>query len=88
MNKKHARRIARDKKEQAQQWDVLVRPDGTVVLFALQTDAAREWVDEHVQHEPYQWLGMNNLVVGHRFASDLVEGMRAAGLAVTVGGLT
>jgi hypothetical protein len=61
--------------------DVVVRNHGTVVLFELRSPAAREWVDENVQTEPWQWLG-RSLGVDHRFAGQLTDGMIDAGLEV------
>lgn len=59
--------------------DVLVRDCGSLVLFQPLTSTAREWIDENVQ-EDAQWFG-SSLVVEHRFAPYLIEGMVGAGLA-------
>jgi hypothetical protein len=61
--------------------DVSVMDQGTIVLFVLRTDAARAWVDEHVQAEPYMFVG-SGLVVEHRFAAAIADGMSADGLSV------
>jgi hypothetical protein len=53
--------------------DVLVRNEGTVFLFCPLTPHAREWIDEYVQSDA-QWFG-NALVVEHRYAWGLAEGM-------------
>ena len=33
---------------------------------------ARDWIDENVASEPWQWLG-GALCVDHRYAGDLIE---------------
>jgi hypothetical protein len=58
--------------------DVLVRNEGTVFVFCPLTCAAKEWIDEHVQPDA-QWFG-NSLIVEHRFAWGLGQGMVDAGL--------
>lgn len=57
---------------------------GTVVMFQPITDEAREWVDENVGLEPWQWMGPA-FAVEHRFVGDLIEGMEADGLVVVWG---
>lgn len=59
--------------------DVIVSNEGTVVLFRPMTKRARAWVDGNVQAEPWQWFG-DALVVEHRYAADLAQGMRDDGL--------
>jgi hypothetical protein len=61
--------------------DVLVRNEGTVFVFCPLTSEAKEWIDENVESEPYQWFG-NSLVVDHRFAWGLGQGMKDAGLTL------
>lgn len=62
--------------------DVRVDADGSLVLFTPLTDAGRAWIDEHTETEPWQWLGPA-LCVEHRYAADLVHGMRNDGLKVS-----
>lgn len=64
------------------QGDVEVSNQGSVVLFILISAAAIAWVEENVQTEGWQWMGRNTFAVDHRFASDLIEGLQAAGLTV------
>lgn len=59
--------------------DVSVSNHGTVFLFALLTDHAREWVSENVDTEGWQFLG-GSLAVEPRMAWNLAEGMKRAGL--------
>jgi hypothetical protein len=61
--------------------DVLVRNEGTVFVFCPLTSAAKEWIDENVESEAYQWFG-NALVVEHRFAWGLGRGMKDARLVL------
>ena len=60
--------------------DVRIIGRGTVYLFLLGTDQAREWVDEHVCDD-HQMFG-RGLVVEHRYAAALAEGMRDDGLEI------
>lgn len=59
--------------------DVRVANEGTVFAFELLTDSAFSWVKEHVS-EP-MFLG-HTLVVEHRYAEPLADGMIAGGLEV------
>lgn len=61
--------------------DVLVRDEGTLWVFNPLTSAAQEWFAENVQSEPWQWLG-TSLVVEHRFAIVLIQGIEHAGFAI------
>lgn len=60
--------------------DVLVCNEGTVFLFCPLTSRGEEWIDEHVLSEA-QWLG-SALVVEHRFAWGLAQGMKDARLVL------
>ena len=48
--------------------------------FCPLTLRAKEWIDEHVQ-EDAQWFG-HALVVEHRYAWGLAQGMKDAGLVL------
>jgi hypothetical protein len=61
--------------------DVLVRNEGTVVVFCPLTSAAKAWIDENVQTGALQWFG-NALCVEYCFAWGLAQGMKDAGLAL------
>ena len=61
--------------------DVQVENEGSIFMFHVLTDAAREWVNENVGLESWQWLG-NAFTVEHRYAQDLAEGMQDDGLTV------
>jgi hypothetical protein len=57
--------------------DVLVHNEGTLFLFCPLTPRAKEWIDQHVQPDAL-WFG-SALVVEHRFAWGLAQGMKDAG---------
>ncbi len=60
--------------------DISIENHGTIFLFRLNTQAATEWVEEHVQSDA-QFFG-DALVVEHRYARDLAMAAVADGLAV------
>lgn len=62
--------------------DVQTFVDGSVVGFKPLTETAQTWIAEHVQSEPWQWMG-NTLWVDRRYARDLMFGMMEAGLEVS-----
>jgi hypothetical protein len=51
---------------------------GTLYTFCPLTLRAKEWLDEHVQDDA-QWFGYA-LIVEHRYAWGLAQGMQDAGL--------
>ena len=53
---------------------------GTVFLFCPLTSRGKEWIDEYVQPDAL-WFG-NTLVVEHRYAWSLAQGMKDAGLVL------
>jgi hypothetical protein len=50
----------------------LITDEGTVVLITPVSNEARQWVDENLSIEPWQWLG-DGFGVEHRYASDILE---------------
>ena len=66
----------------ANEIDVRVSGSGTMYLVTPLTEAAKEWVAEHVQLESWQWLG-SGFGVEWRYVENLVEGMEDAGLSVS-----
>ena len=60
--------------------DVLVRDAGTLFTFCPLTPRAKAWIAEYVQPDA-QWFG-NALVVEHRYALPLAEGMISEGLVL------
>jgi hypothetical protein len=61
--------------------DVLVRNEGSVFVFCPLTEAARNWIEDNVESESWQWFG-SALVVDHRYAAALGLGMKDAGLVL------
>jgi len=61
--------------------DVIVDNYGSIVGLAPMTQAARDWIEENVATESWQWLG-GVLNVESRYAADLVVGMQEAELIV------
>jgi hypothetical protein len=61
--------------------DVLVANQGSVFIFNPLTERAQQWINENVQSEDWQWFG-TSLVVDHRYAWGLAEGMQDAGLVL------
>lgn len=59
--------------------DIIVHFQGSVVGFTPRTAEGRDWIDENVQSEDWQWMG-RTLWIDHRFAEDLTDGMADAGL--------
>ena len=76
----NAEKKPQGKVRQAAAPDVLVAVEGTVFVFCPLTSRAKEWVDEHVQPDA-TWFG-NALIVEHRFAWGLAQGMKDAGLVL------
>jgi hypothetical protein len=62
--------------------DVRVDNHGTIYLVRPVSGRAAWWIDEHVRKE-FQWFG-GSLVLEHRYARDLIELMREAGLLIKV----
>jgi hypothetical protein len=61
--------------------DFTVENHGSVWLLTPETTDARNWVDENVALEPWQWLG-RSFAVEPRLLDQLVEGIQAEGLSV------
>ena len=60
--------------------DVTINNQETIVLFTPNTAAANDWLGEHIGDEA-TWYGPS-LVVEHRYAGDIIEGMKNDGLSV------
>lgn len=61
--------------------DVLIANAFSVFVFTPLTSAAKNWFDERIQSEEWQWLGAS-LVVETRYAWGLAEGMITDGLVL------
>ena len=61
--------------------DINVDDSGSMFLFTPLTQAAREWVDAHLNLDGWQWIGYG-FAVDSRFAGTIAEGMASDGLRV------
>ena len=61
--------------------DICIDHCGSIVMVTPMTAAGRDWIDENVASEDWQWMGLS-LAVDVRYAENLVEGMQEAGLTV------
>jgi hypothetical protein len=62
--------------------DIRIINQGTMTGVLPLTEQASQWVDDNVQSEGWQWLG-KILWVDHRMVDALIDGMIAAGFALT-----
>ncbi len=58
--------------------DFYIINHGSVVSLHPLTVACRDWVDENVHSEGWQWLG-GGLAIEPRYANDLIAGLIDAG---------
>lgn len=65
-----------------QQPDFTITNHGSVWSFQPHTEAAQEWLDEHVEAEDWQFVGPS-LCVDHRLAYALAEGIAEAGFTIS-----
>ena len=66
---------------QTEQADVYVENHGSLFMVTPLSDSSRQWVQENVATESWQWLG-SSFSVEHRYMQNLVSGMQEAGLCV------
>jgi hypothetical protein len=62
--------------------DFLIADHGSIFTIAPVSEAARQWLDENVASEPWQWLG-DALCVDHRCARDLIDQIADDGFDVS-----
>lgn len=67
-------------KVQQQIADVEVENCGSIFLLDPQTDAGREWIEQHLP-EDRMYFG-NRVAVEHNCIANIVEGMQGDGLIV------
>jgi len=60
--------------------DVLVRNEFTIFCFCPLTPRGEQWIHEHVADDA-EWFG-NALIVEHRYAWGLAQGMKDDGLVL------
>jgi hypothetical protein len=63
--------------------DFIVHDHGTVALLVPQNHAAKEWIDEHVQVESWQWFA-GGIACEPRMIEDIITGIVGDGLEVTL----
>ncbi len=61
--------------------DVLIENYGSVALFTPMTPDAHQWIEEHVEIEPWQWTGCS-IACEPRCLDQFIEGMQESGLVV------
>ena len=62
--------------------DFSISDHGTVISIRPLNDVARQWLDENVVAEPWQWV-QGALCVDARFARDLIIEIKEAGFEIT-----
>jgi hypothetical protein len=62
--------------------DVRIINEGTLTGVLALNAEARQWIDDNVHSEGWQWMG-KVLWVDHRMVDNLLDGMIAAGLSLT-----
>lgn len=63
--------------------DFHISNQGSIVMITPVTSVAKEWVDENVQLDSWQWLGIS-FAVEHRYAAGLIEGLHEADFELEV----
>jgi hypothetical protein len=61
--------------------DFSVQNEGTIFLLYANTEAARDWVKEHLPEDRMTWAA-NGTVIEHRYICDIVDGIKCDGLEV------
>jgi|TARA_R110000824_G_scaffold155073_1_gene327289 hypothetical protein len=61
--------------------DITVNDQGSIILFTPKSDACKEWIEDNVQLEGWQWLG-GGFGVDHSYADSLIDGLQAEGFEV------
>lgn len=62
--------------------DVQINDQGSVVVFIFNSQSAKEWANENLQTEHWQWFGSNALAVDHRFADPIITFLQDDGFSV------
>jgi hypothetical protein len=61
--------------------DFCITYHGTVATLDVLSGAAREWVEENVQTEPWQWLGRSRVGIDPGYAEELRAALAEAGFS-------
>ena len=51
----------------------------TIYILRALTDPAREWIEEKIQYDEYQKLGVAAVAVEHGFIASIMSGLVEAG---------
>lgn len=62
--------------------DVRFENHGTIGIIQPLTNAGRDWIDENVETESWQWIA-GGLACEPRMMDDIAQGMADAGLQLT-----
>ena len=65
-------------------FDVMIHNHGSIYLFDPLSEKGKAWIDENTD-EDQRTMWVESLVVEHRFAGDIANGMLRAGLTVGTG---
>jgi hypothetical protein len=60
--------------------DFTVRDEETIMLLFPESEAAREWVEEHLPDDCLTWAGA--VVIEHRYVPDILAGIVTDGLTI------
>jgi hypothetical protein len=63
--------------------DLRVENHGSIALLIPQNETAREWLNDNVASEPWQWFG-DGLAAEPRYVDMLIDGALDEGLEVEV----
>ena len=63
-------------------YDVKVTQHGSIYQFKFATNEARDWWNNKISDDEDNVFNKNNCVAEHRYAVNIVEGMRKDGLSV------
>ena len=61
--------------------DVFIENHGSVALLTPMTSVAHQWIEEHVEIEPWQRVGCS-IACEPRYMEQLIDGMQEYGLDV------
>ena len=61
--------------------DFRLQNEGTISILYADTEAAQEWVDEHIADDAQTWV-QNGIVIEHRYVGAIIEGIVNDGLTV------
>jgi hypothetical protein len=62
--------------------DFCIADHGSIVTIRPVSETARQWLDDNVASEPWQWLG-GALCAEHRFACDLIDEIATSGFEIS-----